>query len=109
MSSTDELHDRIGELEDRVADLEALVGDHADGGDDVDEAVVTDAIEWTPDGPQPKEVIADIPGAHVDGVRHEQAIEQLRQEGFDDPDGQLNKLRREGEIYEPQSGLIKVV
>lgn len=102
MSTDTDLRRRVVELEDRVEELEQLLGD-----DDVDE---TQSTDFEPvDQLHPKTVIEDIPGAHSDGVTVETVLQRLEEHGFDDPDEEIDKLRRRGEIYNPTNGLVKVV
>lgn len=108
--SVDDLQQRVGALEQRVAELEQLldsVGIPTDDSDgDPDE---TDETHEANLQPHPKDVIAELSGAREDGVDLAFVLHRLRQAGFDDPDGEIDRLRRHGEIYEPSADLIKVV
>lgn len=99
--SADNLEQRVVELEDRIEELEALLGT------DVESTQSTGAE--TEDRTHPKTVVEDIPDAHGDGVVIETVLRRLDEEGFDNPEAELDKLRRRGEIYNPSRSIVKVV
>lgn len=104
MSTTDELQQRINELEDRIEELEQSIT--------TDETTVG-GNESVPsidhDRQHPKDVIADTLGAQDDGAWRQHVLDALERAGFDDPEEEVDQLRRRGEIYEPSPKLIKVV
>ncbi len=108
MSSTDDLEQRVVELESRVEELEQLLDDEAPT-DETSEIDIIGTSDHDDDKPHPRDVINDIPGARSDGVVIETVIRRLGEEGFDDPEAEVDKLRRRGEIYSPTRDFIKVV
>lgn len=55
-----------------------------------------------------KDIIRQLPGACEDGARIEEVLNVLSQ-SESDAEEEIKKLRRRGEIYEPDDGLVKVV
>lgn len=55
-----------------------------------------------------KDLIKQLPGACEDGARIEEVQDMLSQSEFD-AEEEIKKLRRRGEIYNPDDGLVKVV
>lgn len=114
--SADNLEQRVVELEDRVKELEQLLGDDVDT--EPPEKIVPMPDEYPSldsndrdqrKGVHAREIISRIPGVRDDGVPREDVVEALAQEGFDNPGEEVDKLRRQGDIYNPKPRLIKVV
>lgn len=114
--SVDNLEQRVIELENRVEELEALL--------DADiEAEPAEKIVALPEefqhldpvghdyrkGVHARAIIERVPGVRDDGAPRADCVEALAQEGFDEPGKELDELRRQGDIYNPRKGLIKVV
>lgn len=98
-----QLLEEIDYLENRVTKLKLLVKNELNPEDDYMPTVTED------NKPNPRSVIEQLPGARGDGVRIDTVLDRLRREGFDDPTQQVKKLRRQGDIYNPDPEFIKVV
>lgn len=119
MSSTnanDDLEQRVVELENRVEELEQLIGDDVDTEPAEKIVALPDEFQQLDPvghdyrkGVHAREVIARVPGATEDGATRADVVEALAKEGFDDPEEEVDKLRRQGEIYNPSDSLVKVV
>lgn len=120
MSSTNanDLEQRVIELENRVEELEALLGDDVDAEPEPAEKIVALPDEYQPLNPtdrdqrkgvHAREIISRVPGVRDDGAPRADVVEALAKEGFDEPGEEVNKLRRQGDIYNPRENLIKVV
>lgn len=110
MSADADLEQRVVELEERVDELEQQLGDSLEAPtDETSEIEIVGTSDIDDDKPHPKDVINDIPGAHGDGIVIETVLRRLDEEGFDEPEEEVDKLRRRGEIYNPSRDFIKVV
>lgn len=119
MSSTntnDDLEQRVVELESRVKELEQLLDDEADA--EPAEKIVALPDEFQQLDPvghddrkdiHAREIISRVPGVTEDGATREDVVEALAKEGFDEPDEEVDRLRRQGDIYNPRRNLIKLV
>lgn len=121
MSSTnannDELEQRVIELENRIEELEQQLLDDGANAEPTEKIVpMPDEVQQLDPvghdyrkGVHAREVISRVPGATEDGATRGDVVEALAKEGFDEPDEEVDRLRRQGDIYNPRRNLIKLV
>jgi hypothetical protein len=84
-----------------------------------EEAEVTLDLRWCPDASLDvgmnqdqatvREIITDLSESGSDaGAPISDVVTVARDEGIDDPKGELTALKQQGEVYEPQEGIWRV-